>query len=52
MSSWFLVAVSGTNTNYFLTVVSIGHNMMDANIFITANGIFKPAGTLAVSVIL
>lgn len=49
MSGWFLVTMDGTSTDYFSTMVFIGHNMMA---FISANGVFKPAGTLAVSVIL
>lgn len=47
-SGWFLVAVDGTSTNYFSTVVFTGHSMVA---FITANGIFKPAGTVAVRMI-
>lgn len=44
-SGWFLVAVDGTSTNYS-TVVFIGHGIMAFITFITANGIFKPAGTV------
>lgn len=47
-SGWFLVAVDGTSTNYFSTVVFIGHGIMA---FLTANGIFKPAGTVTTFVI-